>query len=128
MSSFAQETNEDAPQDMSTEDRIEYIEDQAQELQEDVRQLIEYYEREADDRDKLVLQQRFVLGRDFHFLIADYRTAAEIFYGIVNHPSAQTFPNLFEAQYYLAESHFHMQYYQHSFERFSILRELGAES
>jgi tetratricopeptide (TPR) repeat protein len=126
--SFAQETNEDAPQDMSTEDRIEYFEDQAQELQEDVRQLVEYYEREADDRDKLVLQQHFVLGRDFHFLIADYRTAAEIFYGIVNHPSAQNFPNLSEAQYYLAESHFHMQYYQRSFERFSILRDIGAES
>ncbi len=125
---LAQEDMDSALLDLSVADRVEYYENQVQELVDGVQQLVQYYGREAEDRDKLVLQQRFVLGRDFHFLIGEYRAAAEIFYGIVNHPSAQSFPNLTEAQYYLAESLFQIKYFDHSYQRFMILHDDGAAS
>ncbi|MCP4646517.1 MAG: hypothetical protein GY852_02125, partial [bacterium] len=85
-----------------------------------VEKLKENFAQEISERDKLMLQKRFVSGKEFYFMLEDYRHSAEIFWAIVQHPEARKFPKYNEAIYYLAESLFHLGYYfdaQKQFER-----------
>jgi len=91
-------------------------------------ELLKNTDREISDRDTLLLQRRFVDGRDFYFLAGDFRGAAEIFYAIVTHPAVRNLPNLDEAHYYLAESLYQTGYFKDSRTYFRLLRSLGQKT
>lgn len=112
---------------LSLEARADRLESAVKSHMEEVEDILQNFSREAQDRDKLVLQRRFVTGRDFYFDAQDYRGAADIFYGIINHPAAHTIPSLADAQYYLAESLFHMGHTDGAREGFIRLRSMAPE-
>ena len=91
-----------------------------------VKQLQENFAREISERDRLMLQKRFVAGKEFYFMLDDYRNAAEIFWGIVLHPEAQNFPKFHDALYFLAESLFQCGYYYDSQQQFERLVAMGS--
>ncbi|MBZ0273633.1 hypothetical protein K8I61_16465 [bacterium] len=88
----------------SVKEQVAGVEERFNEIHAEAEKLTSDIDREVRDRDMLVLQRRFVAGRDFHFLVKDYRGAAEIFHAIVHHPVAKSIPAYDEALYYLAES------------------------
>ena len=90
-----------------------------------VEDLQKNYDREIEERDKLILQKRFVAGKEFYFMLEDYYNAAEIFWGIVNHPYAPKFNKLNESIYYLAEALFHMGYYTDAENQYQRLISVG---
>ncbi|MCB1152113.1 hypothetical protein KDL45_00580 [bacterium] len=105
----------------SIDETMTWVAEEAETLTSDV-------DREVHNRDQLLLQRRFVTGRDFHFYIEDYRGAAEIFYGIVTHPAAKDMPGLDKAEYFLAESLFQLGYTDNAKVYFEHIQELGKES
>jgi len=121
---IAQEDGEEQAQPEAAVKMAE-LEGRLQQLQDNVQDLETNYSREIDDRDRLMLQRRFVEGREFHYLLHDYRGAAEVFYGVVHHPMATTLPNYLEAAYYLADSLFQSGFYGEAKIHFEILYNAG---
>lgn len=95
-------------------------------FRDNVKSLQENLDKEINERDRLMLQKRFVAGKEFYFMLEDYRDAAEIFWGIVLHPEAQKFPRFNEALYYLAESLFNIGYYFDSKIQYQRLAKRGS--
>ena len=95
-------------------------------LQRNVKTLQNNLDQEITERDILMLQKRFVAGKEFYFMLEDYRNSAEIFWGIVLHPAAKNFTKYHEAVYYLAESLFNMGYYYDSQTQYERLVLLGS--
>ncbi|MCC6157404.1 MAG: hypothetical protein IT350_05075 [Deltaproteobacteria bacterium] len=110
------------------EDDVDDIEKRVNDLGAQVDDLTANFSREAFERDKLMLQRRFVAGRDFHFLVRDYIGAAEIFQAIVTHPSAQQLAIYTDAHFYLADSLFNAGYQDESEKRFLEIRSQGAKN
>lgn len=94
-------------------------------FRQNVKSLQENLDKEISERDRLMLQKRFVAGKEFYFMLEDYRNSAEIFWGIALHPEAQKFPRFNEAVYYLAESLFHIGYYFDSKTQYQRLIKAG---
>ncbi|MCL4233278.1 MAG: hypothetical protein KJ042_02035 [Deltaproteobacteria bacterium] len=110
------------------ENEVDDIEKRVNQLDAQVDDLTANFAREAFERDKLMLQRRFVAGRDFHFLIRDYIGAAEIFQAIVTHPTAQQLAIYTDAHFYLAESLFNAGYHNESEKRFLEIRSQGPKN
>lgn len=115
-----------AAKDSELEAKIQDIDSRMSVIQAEVEELTEDVTREAFERDKLMLQRRFVAGRDFHFLVRDYVGASEIFQAIVTHPTARQLAIYRDAHYYLAESLFQTGYYNESATRFLEIRSRGS--
>lgn len=116
----------DAEEQIETE--VDLIEKRVNELGAQVDDLTANFAREAFERDKLMLQRRFVAGRDFHFLVRDYIGAAEIFQAIVTHPTAQQLAIYTDAHFYLADSLFNAGYHDESEKRFLEIRSQGPKN
>ncbi len=110
------------------EDEVDDIEKRVNDLGAQVDDLTSNFAREAFERDKLMLQRRFVAGRDFHFFVRDYIGAAEIFQAIVTHPTAQQLAIYTDAHFYLADSLFNAGYHDESEKRFLEIRSQGAKN
>lgn len=103
------------------------LEGRSKKFSADVNRLYETYQQEVNERDRLMLQRRFVKGKQFYFMLGEYREAAEIFWGIVLHPEAQKFHKFDDALYYLAESLFQLGYYYDAKEQYDRLMAKGAD-
>ncbi len=91
--------------------RLANLNDAVAKLQQRVADLESNFAREIDERDRLMLQRRFVEGREFFYMLRDYRGAAEVFYPLVHHSQAASLPNYQEATFYLADSLFNIAAY-----------------
>jgi len=90
-------------------------------LQKKVGDLETNYAREIDDRDRLLLQRRFVEGREFFYMLHDYRGASEVFWPLVHHPMAPSLPNYQQAIFYLADSLFNIGAYDDAREHYQLI-------
>jgi tetratricopeptide (TPR) repeat protein len=90
-----------------------------------VEKLQKDFERENVERDRLMLQRRFVSGKEFYFMLEDYCGAADIFWSIVSHPEAAKFPIYHDAVFYLSESLFQCGFYQDAKTHFDRLAQTG---
>ena len=101
------------------------LEGSVTELRQNVDDLEANFVREIDERERLMLQRRFVEGREFFFMLHDYRGAAELFWGVVHHPIAPSMPNYLEAVYYLADSLFHCRFYSEARQHYQMILKAG---
>lgn len=101
--------------------RIAGVDARVEGLRQGVADLEANYAKEIDERDRLMLQRRFVEGREFYYMLHDYRGASEVFWPLVHHPMATKLPNYFDAVYYLAESLFHSRFYPEARQHYQIL-------
>ncbi len=125
-SAFAKDKNPDAEAKLVGD--AAQIDSDVAKVQRNVKDLQNNLDREITERDILILQKRFVAGKEFYFMLEDYRNSAELFWAIVLHPEARKFTKYYEAVYYLAESLFNMGYYYDSQKQYERLVAMGSKS
>ncbi|MDP8256483.1 MAG: tetratricopeptide repeat protein, partial [Candidatus Alcyoniella australis] len=69
---------------------------------------------EVEQRDLIVLRQRFVEGKEFFFKTGDYKQAAEVMFGICNHRLSNKLNSYDEALYILGEALYQIGRYNSS--------------
>lgn len=125
VASFAKEKKDKPDLEAKAEAKKAEVKSRVDSFEGKVEKLRNDFAKEISERDKLMLQKRFVAGKEFYFMLEDYRDAAEIFWGIVLHPEARKFSKYNDAIYYLAESLFRMGYYYDSQQQYQRLVKVG---